>query len=155
MYVYVRCILQVSGTTHYMRRYDSGEGIIKIQHNTDQDTSGEDTWLVVQKQLTDASQVQTNTSHSAELCKHACVQMYMCVYITCVDVLYIHVYTTYASHLQYVYIHTRMLACFDLPALFTQFKAEVEVTEVALAFPLSTDMKTIVLAKVNVFVFFF
>ena len=49
--------LQVSGTTHYMRRYDSGEGIIQILHNTDQDTPGQDTWLVVQKQLTNASQV--------------------------------------------------------------------------------------------------
>jgi hypothetical protein len=66
-----------------MRRYDSGEGIIQILHNTDQDTPGQDTWLVVQKQLTNAS----------------------------------------------------------------QFKAEVEVTEVALAFPLSTDMKTIIQAK--------
>jgi hypothetical protein len=43
---------------------------------------------------------------------------------------------------------------FLLILLFTQFKAEVEVTEVALAFPLSTDMKTIIQAKVNVILFF-
>ena len=33
----------------------------------------------------------------------------------------------------------------------TQFKAEVEVTEVALAFPLGADLKTVILAKVNIF----
>ena len=34
---------------------------------------------------------------------------------------------------------------------YSQFKAEVEVTEVALAFPLGAHVKTVVLAKVNIF----
>ena len=55
-----------------MRRYDSGEGIIKIQHNTDQDTTGEDTWLVVQKQLTDASKVQENPLHNVVNPRRSC-----------------------------------------------------------------------------------
>lgn len=53
--------LQVSGAVRHMKRSDSGEGIIKIEHNTDEDKTSQDTWLVVRKQLTNASQVHVYT----------------------------------------------------------------------------------------------
>jgi hypothetical protein len=74
---------QDSGVTRFMTRSDGSEGIIQIEHNTDEGTVEKDTWLVVRKHLHNAS----------------------------------------------------------------QFKAEVEVTEVALAFPLGAHVKTVVLAK--------
>ena len=41
-----------------MNRLDGGEGIIQIDHNTDEGTVEQDTWLVVRKHLHNASQVR-------------------------------------------------------------------------------------------------
>ena len=63
-------IMQASGVTRYtcMNRSDGSEGIIEIKHNTDPDRVDRDTWLVVRKRLTNASQVgsskHTKPSHS-------------------------------------------------------------------------------------------
>ena len=131
MYYFVLrvCTVQVSGTVHYMKRYDRDESIIQIQHNTDQDNSGQDTWLVVQKQLTNASQVHVHCIYS-DIHVHLlwCYVPYTCTNITMKAILYTYTFP-----------------------LCTQFKAEVAVTEVALAFPLGADMKTVILAKVNIF----
>lgn len=43
-----------------MNRSDGTEGIIQIEHNTDHDRLKQDTWLVVRKQLTNASKVYTS-----------------------------------------------------------------------------------------------
>ena len=91
--------------TRFMSRSDGSEGIIQIEHNTDEGVTEQDRWLVVRKHLTNASQV----------CMTHCTGV-VCSIMLC-----------------------------------TQFKTEVEVTEVALAFPLSTDKKAVVLAKVNNF----
>lgn len=55
--------MQETGTIQYMRRFDGEKGIIKIKHNTNsgQDKADVDTWLVVRKQLTNASQVCIHT----------------------------------------------------------------------------------------------
>lgn len=45
--------------------------------------------------------------------------------------------------------HTQKLS-FHIQSICAQFKAEVEVTEVALAFPLEANIQTVILAKVNV-----
>ena len=42
-----------------MNRSDGSEGIIQIEHNTDHENIQKDSWLVVRKQLTNASQVCT------------------------------------------------------------------------------------------------
>ena len=42
-----------------MRRSDGNEGIIQIEHNTDEGGVEQDKWLVVRKHLTNASQVNT------------------------------------------------------------------------------------------------
>ena len=49
--------LQDSGETRYMTRSDGSEGIVQIEHNTDEGRVELDTWLVVRKHLTNASQV--------------------------------------------------------------------------------------------------
>lgn len=55
-------------------------------------------------------------------------------------------------HLRYVYIHVHTNNNYSPLFMHTvQFKVDVEATEVALAFPLSSDMKTVVLAKVTCF----
>ena len=43
-----------------MTRSDGSEGIIQIEHSTDEGTVEKDTWLVVRKHLHNASQVWVN-----------------------------------------------------------------------------------------------
>ena len=65
-----------------MNRSDGNEGIIQIEHNTDHDRLKQDTWLVVRKQLTNASKVN-HFMNTYILVQHICTCLllsYHCLY---------------------------------------------------------------------------
>ena len=114
-----------------MVRRDLGDNIMEVSHN-----KGTDRWLVIKKQL-DASNVRFSCIAN-RCCSFCCC---CCCYFVCCCSCYTVHYSCCSRSIEITLLleQEHLTECLVLFIVFLQMKEDVEMTELALAFPLFDD----------------